>query len=54
MRKINIATHLNYVFTNEVRAALDTDIKIVDPRKYIKPARRAVATEIARLLTLLG
>ena len=54
MRKINIATHLNHVFSNEVRSALQADPKLVDPRKYIKPARRAVADEIARLLTLLG
>ncbi len=54
MRKINIATHLNHVFSNEVRSALENDPKLVDPRKYIKPARAAVATEIARLLTLLG
>lgn len=54
MRKINIATHLNHVFSNQVRAALEADPKLVDPRKYIKPARKAVADEIARLLTLLG
>jgi len=54
MRKINIATHLNHVFSNEVRSALQADPKLVDPRKYIKPARKAVADEIARLLTLLG
>ena len=54
MRKINVATHLNHVFSNEVRSALQADPKLVDPRKYIKPARKAVADEIARLLTLLG
>ena len=54
MRKINIATHLNHVFTDEVRQALSGDPKMVDPRKYIKPARKAVASEIARLLLLLG
>lgn len=54
MRKINIATHLNQVFTDEIRQALSGDPKMVDPRKYIKPARKAVASEIARLLLLLG
>ncbi len=54
MRKINIATHLNHVFTDEIRQALSGDPKMVDPRKYIKPARKAVASEIARLLLLLG
>jgi fructose-bisphosphate aldolase class II len=54
MRKINIATHLNHVFTNEVRKALGSDEKLVDPRKYIKPARKAIAEEVARLLLLLS
>ena len=53
MSKINIATHLNNVFTHEIRQALDSNPKLVDPRKYIAPGRDAVATEVARLLTLL-
>jgi fructose-bisphosphate aldolase class II len=54
MSKINIATHLNNVFTHEIREALSANSKLVDPRKYIAPGREAVATEVARLLTLLG
>lgn len=54
MSKINIATHLNNVFTHEIREALGANPKLVDPRKYIAPGREAVATEVARLLTLLG
>ena len=54
MSKINIATHLNNVFTHEVRQELNANPKLVDPRKYIAPGRDAVATEVARLLTLLG
>ena len=53
MSKINIATHLNNVFTHEIRQALESNPKLVDPRKYIAPGRDAVATEVARLLTLL-
>lgn len=53
MSKINIATHLNNVFTHELRAALNADPKLVDPRKYIAPGRGAVASEVSRLLTLL-
>ncbi|MFW6597424.1 class II fructose-bisphosphate aldolase [Propionibacteriaceae bacterium Y2011] len=52
MTKINIATHLNKVFTDRVRAAL-TDERLVDTRKYLGPARDAVAAEVARLLGLL-
>lgn len=54
MSKINIATHLNNVFTQEIREVLAADPKLVDPRKYIKPARKIVASESARLLTLLN
>lgn len=53
MSKINIATHLNNVFTHEIRQALESNPKLVDPRKYIAPGRDAVATEVARLLALL-
>jgi fructose-bisphosphate aldolase class II len=53
MSKINIATHLNNVFTHEIRQALSANEKLVDPRKYIAPGRDAVASEVARLLTLL-
>jgi fructose-bisphosphate aldolase class II len=53
MSKINIATHLNNVFTHEIRQALEANPKLVDPRKYIAPGRDSVATEVARLLALL-
>ena len=53
MSKINIATHLNNVFTHEIRQALGANPKLVDPRKYIAPGRDAVASEVARLLALL-
>jgi len=54
MSKINIATHLNNVFTNEIRQLLGANPQLVDPRKYIAPGREAVASEVARLLRLLG
>ena len=54
MSKINIATHLNGVFTHEIRAALDENPKLVDPRKYVGLGRTAIADEVARLLTLLN
>jgi fructose-bisphosphate aldolase class II len=53
MSKINIATHLNNVFTHELREVLSNDSKLVDPRKYISKGRIAVASEVSRLLTLL-
>ena len=54
MRKINIATHLNHVFTNSVRQALTADPELVDPRKYIGAGRAEVASEIFRLLKILN
>jgi fructose-bisphosphate aldolase class II len=54
MTKINIATHLNVSMAAAVRAALDADESLVDPRKYLGPGRDAVAAEVARLLRLLA
>jgi fructose-bisphosphate aldolase class II len=54
MRKINIATHLNGIFTNRVRAELDKNPSLTDPRKYIGQSRDDVSDEVARLLKLLN
>ena len=54
MTKINVATQLNKVFTGALRAYLAADPVVVDPRRYTAAARDAVATEVARLLGLLG
>jgi fructose-bisphosphate aldolase, class II len=52
MTKINIATHLNHVFTNAVREVLAANPAMVDSRRYLGPARDAVALEAARLLRM--
>ncbi|MEU9117391.1 class II fructose-bisphosphate aldolase [Streptomyces sp. NPDC048483] len=54
MTKINISTHLVSVFTRSIRQTLGADPALVDSRKYIKPAREAVAQEAARLLDVLS
>lgn len=54
MTKVNISTHLNGLFTAAAREALSADAALVDPRRYISPARTAVALEVQRLLTLLA
>jgi fructose-bisphosphate aldolase, class II len=54
MRKINIATHLNGVFTQRVRAELGKNPTLTDPRKYIGLGRDDVSDEVARLLKLLN
>jgi fructose-bisphosphate aldolase class II len=53
MTKVNIATHLNNVFTASVRQLLAHNPSMVDTRKYLGPARDAVAAEVARLLGVL-
>lgn len=53
MTKVNIATQLNKVFTRAARDFLEARPESVDPRKYLGPARDAVATEVARLLRVL-
>lgn len=53
MTKINIATHLNKVFTAAVRRTLQAQPELVDSRKYLAPARDAMAAEAARLLIRL-
>jgi fructose-bisphosphate aldolase, class II len=50
--KVNIATHLNVLFTSAIVARLG-DQAPVDPRKYLGPARDVVAAEVARLLAVL-
>lgn len=54
MRKINISTHLNKLFTASVRATLRDHPELVDSRKYIASAREAFATESARLIRTLA
>jgi fructose-bisphosphate aldolase class II len=54
MTKVNIATHLNVVFTGVVRDLVTADPKLADSRKYLGPARDAVAAEVARLLGVLA
>ncbi|MFJ9412675.1 MULTISPECIES: ketose-bisphosphate aldolase [unclassified Streptomyces] len=54
MTKINISTHLVSVFTHSIRRTLGADPAVIDSRKYIKPAREAVAQEAARLLDVLS
>jgi fructose-bisphosphate aldolase class II len=51
--KINIGTALNVAFTGAVRAALEQDATVVDPRKYLQPARRQMADTVTRALRVV-
>ncbi|MFX0537149.1 class II fructose-bisphosphate aldolase [Ornithinimicrobium sp. Y1847] len=53
MRKVNIATHLNQVFTTAATDYL-SEKPTVDTRKYVGAGRSAVAAEAARLMRLLA
>ena len=52
--KVNIGTALNIAFTGAVRPVLAADAALVDPRKYLKPARAATAETVAHFLSLLA
>ncbi len=51
--KINVGTILNVAFTGEVRRVLSDDQSVVDPRKYLAPAREEIAAVVARLVSAL-
>lgn len=53
MTKVNLATHLNQVFTRAMTQRLE-QCPTVDTRKYLGAAREAVTDEAARLLQLLA
>jgi fructose-bisphosphate aldolase class II len=50
MVKINVGTALNTAFTGAVRAFLEANPSTVDPRKYLVPAREAMAGTVADFL----
>lgn len=52
--KINIGTALNAAFTGTVRERLGADATLTDPRKYLAPARAAMADTVAHFMTLLA
>ncbi|QGV79915.1 class II fructose-bisphosphate aldolase [Streptomyces ficellus] len=54
MTKINIGTALNTAFTGAVRDHLAAHPDVVDPRKYLVPAREAMAGTVAHFLTVVS
>jgi fructose-bisphosphate aldolase class II len=54
MVKVNIGTALNAAFTDAVRASLDGNAALVDPRRYLASARDAMAETVAAALRLLA
>jgi fructose-bisphosphate aldolase class II len=54
MVKINIGTALNVSFTGAVRAVLDADPAVVDPRTYASQGRAAMRACVEHLLGVLA
>jgi len=54
MTKVNIGTALNIAFTATVRDRLAAEPTVVDPRRYLRPARDAMTAAAARLLRVVA
>ncbi|MGV8895534.1 MAG: class II fructose-bisphosphate aldolase [Rhodoglobus sp.] len=52
--KVNIGTALNVGFTSAIRTFLADNPNSTDPRKYLGPARNAIADEAYRLCVVLA
>jgi fructose-bisphosphate aldolase, class II len=52
--KVNIGTALNVAFTAAVRQRLDAESDLVDPRRYLRPARDAMAEVVTASLRALS
>lgn len=52
LTKINVSTHLNAVFSGEVRRYLAENPQVVDSRRYIAAGRSSLSAEAQRLLEL--
>ena len=52
--KINVATQLNQAFTGTIRDVLDQDSEVVDPRKYLGPARIAQSEIVRERIRFFG
>ena len=52
--KINVGTLLNVAFTSAVREHLSFDASVADPRRYLAPAREAVAEAVEATITAVN
>jgi fructose-bisphosphate aldolase class II len=52
--KVNVATQLSQAFTGAIRDVLNKDIELVDPRKYLVPARNAQMEIVRERIRFLG
>ena len=54
MTKVNIGTALNVAFTSAIRDHLGEHPEVVDPRKYLRDARDAMAAAVAHLAAVVS
>ena len=52
--KVNVGTALNVAFTGTVRGTLTARPELVDPRRYLAPAREAMAETVTRFCRLVA
>lgn len=52
--KINVATQLSQAFTEAIREVLNQDGEVVDPRKYLAPARNAQMEIVRERIRFFG
>jgi fructose-bisphosphate aldolase class II len=53
MVKVNVGTLLSVAYTGAIRAALEAGPELMDPRKYVRPARDRIADVVADLLAVV-
>jgi fructose-bisphosphate aldolase class II len=52
--KINVNTECQLAFTREIRKALNNDLKVYDPRKYIGPAAKGIMAAVKEKINIFG
>lgn len=52
--KVNVGTALNIAMTGAVRGTLTADTALVDPRKYLGPARDAIARTVRDMIAVIA
>ena len=52
--KVNVGTALNVALTESIRASLDADPDLVDPRRFLAPGRDAMTARMTAILDSIG
>jgi tagatose 1,6-diphosphate aldolase GatY/KbaY len=52
--KVNFATELRIAFTNAVKTCMMDNNSIIDPKKFLAPAREAVREQVMKRIAILN